>query len=137
MTKLDDIIELNTNDKAKRLSFAAKYLVQINFTFVLTVLSNGFGGTEHFCVRRDQLEKLCADLDEMHYSLSGKTILEDNESDAFVEFTIESNGHLIVKGQVSGSYRDHSVIFKFHTDQTCIPDFTQRFNLLLKNQDDN
>jgi hypothetical protein len=137
MKEIDDIIELNTNDKLKRLSFATKYLVQSNFTFDLTVFSNGFGGTNHFCVKRDQLEKLCADLNEMHSLLSGRTAIEDNDSDAFVEFNIEPNGHLIVRGQVGGSHQDHSVIFKFMTDQTCIPNFTRGFNMLLRNQDDN
>jgi hypothetical protein len=137
MKVISDIIELKTNSKTERLSFATRYLVQINFTFDLTVISDGFSGSSHFCVRRDQLEKLCHDLKTMHSSFSGKTILNDNDSDALVQFSAEPNGHLIVNGQIGGSHEDNFVKFKFHTDQTCLPGFIESFNLLLKNQDDN
>jgi hypothetical protein len=136
MLEIDDIIEVKTNTETERLSFATRYLVQINFTFDLTVLSDGFRGTSHFCVRRDQLEKMCVDLTEMQIKLSGKTILDDNDSDGFVEFEIEPNGQLIVSGQVGGTHEDHFVKFKFQTDQTCIPTFVQDFQSLLKNQYD-
>jgi hypothetical protein len=132
MIKIDDIIELKTNTKTEQLSFVTRYLVQINFTFDLTVLSDGFGGTSHFCVRRDQLEKMCADLTNMHLAISGTAILDDNDSDGFIEFEIEPNGGLNVSGQVGGTHEDHFVKFKFQTDQTCIPQFVQDFKSLLK-----
>jgi len=132
MIEIDDIIELKTNTETERLSFTTRYLVQINFTFDLTVLSDGFSGTSHFCVRRDQIEKMCTDLTNMHSTLTGTTILEDNDSDGFVEFEIESNGRLIVNGQVGGTHEDHYVKFRFQTDQTCILQFVHDFNTLLK-----
>lgn len=136
MIEIDDIIELKTNSETERLSFATRYLVQISFTFDLMVLSDGFSGTSHFCVRRDQLEKMCVDLTNMHLTLSGTTILDDNDSDGFVEFVMESNGQLNVSGQVGGTHEDHFVKFKFQTDQTCIPPFVQDFKSLLKYQYD-
>jgi len=132
MIEIKDIIELKTNTKTERLSFATRYLVQINFTFDLTVLSDSFGGTSHFCVRREQLEKMCDDLINMHITLSGSTILNDNDSDGFVEFEIESNGRLNVSGQVGGTHEEHYVRFKFQTDQTCIKSFVDDFKTLLK-----
>ncbi len=132
MIKIDNIIELNTNTETEQLSFATRYLVQINFTFDLTVLSDNFSGTSHFCVKRDQLAKMCADLINMQLTLSGTTILEDNDSDGFVEFEIESYGRLNVSGQVGGTHEDHFVKFKFRTDQNCISQFVQDFNTLLK-----
>lgn len=136
MIEIDNIIELKTNTKTERLSFATRYLFQINFTFDLTVLSDGFSGTSHFCIRRDQLEKMCDDLTNMQLTLSGTTILDDNDSDGFVEFEIESNGRLNVGGQVGGTHEDHYVKFKFQTDQTCISQFVQDFYTLLKNKND-
>ncbi len=136
MKEIDDIIELKTNTETERLSFATRYLVQINFTFDLTLLSEGFSGTSHFCIRRDQLEKMCADLTNMHLTLSGTTILDDNDSDGFVEFVMEQNGQLNVSGQIGGTHEDHFVKFKFQTDQTCIPPFVQDFKYLLKYQYD-
>ena len=132
MKEIDDIIELKTNTETERLSFATRYLVYINFTFDLTVLSDNFSGTSHFCVRREQLEKLCSDLTNIHLTLSGVTILEDNDSGGFVKFDIEQNGQVYVSGQVGGTHEDHFVKFKFQTDQTCIPQFVQDFKSLLK-----
>jgi hypothetical protein len=137
MQVIDKIIELRTNSQTEQLSFLTRYLVQINFTFSLTVLSDGFSGTSHFCVRRDQLDEMCAYLTRMHSNFSGVTILEDNDSDAFVEFQIEPNGKLNVIGQIGGTHEDHSVKFKFQTDQTCIPIFVNDFRSLLENRDDN
>lgn len=136
MKEIDDIIELKTSTETERLSFATRYLVQINFTFDLTVLSDGFSGTSHFCVRRDQLEQMCSDLTNMHLKLFGKTNLEDNDSDGFVEFEIETNGRLNISGQVGGTHEDHFIKFKFQTDQTCINQLVQDFNSLLKYQYD-
>ena len=133
MLEIDNTIELKTNTETERLSFAVRCLVQLNFTFDLTVFSNRFCGTSHFCVRRDQLEKMCADLTQMHATLSGTTHLEDNDSDGFVKFEIESNGLLKVMGQVGGTHENHFVKFKFQTDQTVIPFFVQDFKLLLEN----
>ena len=131
MIEIDDIIKLKTNSDSERLLFATRYLFQINFTFDLTVLSDGFSGTSHFCVRRDQLEKMCADLISMQMKLLGKTILDDNDSDGFVEFEIEPNGQLYVSGQVGGTHEDNYLKFKFQTDQTCINSFVGDFKSLL------
>lgn len=133
MKEIEQIIELQTNTKTERLSFSTRYLVQINFTFDLTVLSDGFSGTSHFCVRREQIERMCADLTKMHLQLSGSTKLDDNDSNAFLEFEIESTGWLNVHGQVGGTHEDHFVRFRFRTDQTCIPAFVQDFKILLDN----
>ena len=132
MKKIDNIIELKTNRKTERLSFTTRYLVQINFTFDLTVLADSFCGTSHFCVRREQIEKLCADLTEMKARLSGNTRLEDNDSDVSVNFQIENLGQVWVFGQVGGSHEDNYVKFKFQTDQTCIEPLIEDFHKLLK-----
>jgi hypothetical protein len=136
MKEIDDIIELKTNTETERLSFATRYLVYINFTFNISVLSDNFSGTSQFCVRRDELEKMCSDLTNMHLTLSGATILDENDSDSFVKFEIQENGRLNVSGQVGGTHEDHFVKFKIQTDQTCIPLFVLDFKSLLKHQYD-
>lgn len=137
MIEIDDIIELKTNTKTEGISFATRYLVQINFTFDLTILSKGFSGTSHFCVRRDQLEKMCADLKRMHLTLVGSTILEDNDSDASLNFEMQSFGQVLVFGQVGGSHEDQYLKFSFKTDQTCIEPFLSDFQKLLKYEESN
>lgn len=136
MIEIDNRIDLQTNTETERLSFATRYLVGINFTFDLTVRSGNFAGTSHFCVRHDQLEQLCVDLKNMYSTLVGSTILDDNDSDGFVQFEVEPNGRLVIRGQVGGTHEDHFVKFKFHTDQTCIPQFLQDFRSLLNIQYD-
>jgi len=135
MKEIKNIIELKTNSKTKQLLFKTKYLVQINFTFELMVLSEGFSGNSQFCVRRDQLENLNIELDNIYSRLSGSTKIEDNDSDAFIEFSIEPNGNLNIQGQVGGTYEDHFIKFKLVTDQTCIPPLIQDFSILLLNKD--
>jgi hypothetical protein len=135
MTIIDDIIELRTNSETERLSFATRYLVQINFTFDLTVLSNGFAGTSHFCIRIDQIIKMIEDLNNMHSSLNGNTKLEDNDSDAFIEFEVNTFGRLNVWGQVGGTHEDHFVRYAFQTDQTCIPYLINDFKRLMNYKD--
>ena len=135
MIKIDDIIELKTNRETERLSLATRYLVQINFTFDLTILSNGYCGTSHFCVRRDQIEKLCSDLTTMKQAMSGNTTLEDNDSDATVNFQMKPYGQVIVSGQVGGSHEENYLKFTFQTDQTCIGPLLTDFHKLLKNEE--
>jgi hypothetical protein len=135
MIEIDDIIELKTNTETERLSFATRYLVQINFTFDLTVLSNGFSGTSYFCVRRDQIEKMCSDFTTMKQAMSGKTTIEDNDSDASVNFQMKPNGQVIVFGQVGGSHEENYLKFNFQTDQTCIEPLLTDFYKLLKNEE--
>lgn len=133
MIVLDNIIELKTNSEIERLSFATRYLVQINFTFDLTVSSNGFSGTSHFCVRREQIEKLCSDLTIMDQTMFGNTILEDNDSDATINFQMKPHGKVIVCGQVGGSHEEHCLKFSFQTDHSSIKPLFTDFYKLLKN----
>ena len=135
MIEIDEKIKLKTNRETERLSFATRYLVQINFTFDLTVISDGFSGTSLFCVRRGQIEKMCSDLTIMKQAMSGNTTLEDNDSDASVNFQMESNGQIIVFGQVGGSHEGNYLKFSFQTDYTCIEPLLTDFNKLLKNEE--
>jgi len=135
MIVIDGIIELKTNRETERLSFATRYLVQINFTFDLTVTSNGFCGTSHFCVRRDQIEKMCSDLTIMKQTMSRNTTLEDNDSDASITFQMKPYGQVIVYGQVGGSHEENYLKFSFQTDQTCIEPLLTDFYKLLKNEE--
>jgi hypothetical protein len=133
MIKIDDIIELKTNRETERLSFATRYVVEINFTFDLTITSNGFCGTSHFCIRRDQIEKMCTDLTTMKQAMSGSTTLEDNDSDASINFQMKPQGQVIVYGQVGGSHEENCLKFSFQTDQTCLAPLLTDFHKLLKN----
>ena len=55
----------------------------------------------------------------------GKATLFDNDSDDFIEFSVNHLGHVDVKGQVGGSHNDHFVRFHLLTDQTCLEPFAK------------
>lgn len=131
MIELQNTIELKTYSKEEQLSFSAKYLVEINFTFDLHVKSNGFTGTSSFCVRKDEIERFCDELLQLYSLLSGCSIINDEDSDSYVQFNVEPYGHIYVRGQVGGSHEDHYMKFCFQTDQTCLPYFIEGFNNLL------
>ncbi len=132
MIKIEDIIELKTYSETKRLSFATRYLVQKNFTFDLTVLSNGFCGTSHFFALRDPIETMCSDLRIMKQTMTGSAESEDNDSDSNVNFLMKPFGQVIVFGQVGGSSEENCLKFTLQTDQTCLEPILFDFRKLLK-----
>ncbi|MGZ5245360.1 MAG: WapI family immunity protein [Bacteroidia bacterium] len=135
MKEITDIIELQTNDIDKKLIFYTRYLVQINFTFDLAVISNGFKGTSHFCVRKDEIESFYNNLYSMHQNLAGISMLQDNDSDGYIKFEFNDFKQLQVSGQIGGSHEDHFMKFSFTTDQTVIPQFVNDFKKLSTNTD--
>jgi hypothetical protein len=136
MLETKNIIELKSTDLKDELSFSTRYLVQINFTFDLTVKSDTFLGTAHFCVRKDQIKKLCDDLTKMLSSKYGKTIIDDNDSNAFIEFEINDIGRVFINGQVGGSHEENFMKFKFSTDNIKSGKFVDDFRNLLLYIDD-
>ncbi|MBK6833606.1 MAG: hypothetical protein IPG89_04745 [Bacteroidetes bacterium] len=135
MLKLKDIIELKAIDSSNRLSFATRYLVQVNFTFDLTVKSDLFSGTAHFCVRKDELEKLCNELNKMTESFNGACRLQDNDSDGFIEFAIGSTRKVGIYGQLGGTHEDNFMQYKFTSDLSATETFIAGMTKLLTHVD--
>ncbi len=134
MLNLNNVIELKTNDLTTKLVFATRYLVQINFTFDLTVKSSSFEGTSHFCVRKEQVEEFVDGLEKTTQGDSAR--LDDNDSDGFIEVSFkDSLGHLKVTAQVGGTHENH-VKTSFEADQTALPEFIEGFKKLLTYEDD-
>lgn len=132
MIEIENTIELQTNSETEKLLFKARYLVSGYYTFDLSVKSASFGGTSYFCIQRDEIELFCSQLSKIHATLIGFTKITDYDSDSFVSFHIETNGHLLINGQVGGSHEDHFMKFSFQTDQTCLTKFIEDFKALLK-----
>lgn len=135
MKEIATVIKLRTNDVEKKLLFVTKYLVEINFTFDLSVKSGSFSGTSHFCVRKNEIEAFSEALMNIHALIWGSARLDDNDSDSFIKLEMQDTGHLRVSGQVGGSHKDQFMKFSFLTDQTCIPQFVADFTTLLNNRD--
>jgi hypothetical protein len=136
MLEINDVIKLKSSDSENKLSFATRYLVQVNYTFDLTVKSNSFSGTLHFCVRKDEIEELCSDLKKMMFSFASKAHLFDNDSDSFIDFNIDDSGRVFVNGQLGGSHEDNYMIFKFSSDKIATEYFIQELESLFNYIDD-
>jgi hypothetical protein len=136
MLKINDIIELKAVDSSDRLSFSTRYLVQINFTFDLTVKSDLFSRTAHFCVRKDEIESLCSELTKMTKSFNGACRLQDNDSDGFIEFTIGSTRKIFIYGQLGGTHEDNYMKYKFASDVSATDTFVANMRKLLNYVDD-
>ena len=136
MLEIKDIIELKSANSLDKLSFATRYLVQVNFTFDLAFQNDYFSGTAHFCVRKDEIEKLCAELKLILTSLSGTSKLNDNDSDAFIEFGINTENQVSILGQIGGSHEDNFMQYKFMADIIAINAFINDLNNLLEFVDD-
>lgn len=78
---------------------------------------------------------MCSDLTTMKQAMSGNTTIEDNDSDASVNFQMKPNGQVIVFGQVGGSHEENYLKFTFQTDQTYIEPLLTDFHELLKNEE--
>ncbi len=135
MIEIDKVFELKTHDPSKSLIFSLKYLVQLHFTFKLSVKSGVFSGESSFCISKEELKKSLKKLEESYSQLSGEVKLQDYDSDAFLSFLFEKDGRIIVSGQVGGTFSDHNLKFTFSTDQTVIPPFLTDIEALLKYED--
>ena len=136
MLKIDDIIELKSADSLDKLAFETRYLVHVNFTFGLTLKNDHFSGRAHFCIRKDEIENLCKDLEQMLASLNGTSKLSDNDSDAIIEFAINTDNQVFILGQVGGSHEDTYMQYKFTADIIAIHTFIKDLKNLLKYVDD-
>jgi len=67
--------------------------------------------------------------------MSGNTTLEDNDSDASINFQMKPYGQVIIYGQVGGSHEENYLKFSFQIDQTCIDPLLTDFYRLLKTEE--
>ena len=115
-----------------RLSLDTLYLVQVSFTFHLSVKSGAFQGTASFCARKDQIEALHKDLSTAEVI----STLDDNDSDAFIRFIPVDHHAVIVEGKLGGSHDDHSMRFKFSAEGPPVQKFARKLLELLEYVDD-
>lgn len=134
MTVLTDKVVAKGTNSLDELIFATRYLVQVNFTFDLSVSTDSFKGTTHFCVRKDQIESFCKNLLNLGQIIS--TRIDDNDSDGFVEFLKTKEGEINIKGQVGGTHDANYLNFEFQTDFKLTGNFSENFAKLLEYVDD-
>lgn len=124
---------LNGNDW---LSLNTRHLVQISFTFDLSVSVNSYNGQSHFCVRKDQLKQLVNELSKLNSNPLVNAKLEDNDSDAYLNFKGNSVNSVLIEGQVGGTHEECFLKFAFETNHENIKSFSEQLSSLLLYVDD-
>ncbi|KAF1084287.1 hypothetical protein SPSYN_02691 [Sporotomaculum syntrophicum] len=124
----DDMI-INTEDK--ELTIEHLYTVEDYFTFNIRVKSGDFSGVSNFCISKKMVHSIVEKLTEMHKELKGFCEIVDNDSDAYITFSMDKHGHMSVYGQIGGSHEEHFMKFKYSTDQTVLEKVIKLFKGLL------
>ena len=132
MLEVKKVIKLESTTDT--LIFETNYLVQVNFTFQLTYKSNGKTTSSHYCIRKDQIEALCNEIDNLSTNKTSKVI--DNDSDAFFQFLNKTTNEIKVIGQVGGSFESNFEKFNFVIDNEILLKFKKQFKALLEFVDD-
>lgn len=127
MTQDNMIIRLTD----KELAIEHLYSVEDYFTFNIWVKSGSFSGASHFCLPKEVIKLSIEKLTKMNNELTGCCEIADNDSDAYITFSMDKFGHMIVSGQIGGSQEEHFMKFRYNTDQTIIDKLVKLLTVLL------
>lgn len=115
----------------KKLIMEYLYTAEDYFTFNIKVQSGEFAGSSHFCISKENILSIVEVLSKMYETLSGCCKINDNDSDAHINLEMDKLGHIHVTGQIGGSHEEHSMKFKYGTDQTVLRGLIQNLKLNL------
>jgi hypothetical protein len=119
------------NSKENALSIDLLYTVENYFTLNIKVKSGAFEGASNFCISRDNLIIAVETLSKMYDELAGVCVIADYDSDAFITLELNRLGHLSISGQIGGSHQDHSMKFKYISDQTVLMNLIDAFKSMV------
>ena len=90
-----------------------------NTIFFMKIRSGDFSGSGFFELDIADLCTFARELNSLHSTLSGSTILKDIGYGSFIEFnTISKHGHIKVNGEIYGESKFQKAVFEFQIDQT-------------------
>ena len=109
--------------------FVVEYLYSVDkySTFNIKIKSMGFSGMSNFCMPQEKIASYIESLSEMYSKLTGYCEIKDSDSDAYIKIEMHKRGHVSICGQVGGSHEEHSMRFKYTTDQTVLVNLIQIF----------
>ena len=87
------------------------------YTFSVKIQSRSLQGEHAFNFCKDSILSIIEQLDKMHINLAGSVKIEDY-IDAELVLEMIDSGHLLIHGQIGGTYTDNYLRFKFESDQT-------------------
>ncbi|MFD2115647.1 hypothetical protein ACFSTH_11555 [Paenibacillus yanchengensis] len=96
------------------------YTVEGYLTLSIGVRSGVFVGKSNFCISEEKLGLFIQSIKEINDRLLGDSRMDDYDSDAHIIFGANKLGHVVVSGQIGGSHEEHSMRFKFTSDQTIL-----------------
>lgn len=137
MLTITDKLELKSDNLRDCLILETRYLVQVNYTFDLSVFVSSFKGKAHFCVRKDQLKEVSFSLQNINSGPTKTITLEDNDSNSYLSFQPFKKGLIQVRGQVGGTHEEAYLNFQFEANLEGIQQFVDQVEQLLKFVDDN
>lgn len=119
-------MELWKTNNAK-LNIEFFYTIEENTTMLIQIVSYEFAGEYPFCLHKTQIIdviKSCKDKDSI-------IVINDGDSNSFLNFRIDKNGKGKLIGQVGGTYNDNYLHFAFDIDQTIYELLKNAFNSFL------
>ncbi|MCR8845343.1 hypothetical protein NQ117_16805 [Paenibacillus sp. SC116] len=108
------------------------YTVENYLTFNIQVKSGGFAGQSNFCISKEKIGEIIQSLEEAYEKLSGRSQIDDYDSDAHLVIKATRLGKVTVSGQIGGSHQEHSMRFEFTSDQTVLERLINLFNVLIR-----
>ncbi|MHB1453779.1 MAG: WapI family immunity protein, partial [Saccharofermentanales bacterium] len=129
---MDDKIIIRGDNKLNLLNFTHQFTVEGYITFLIQVKSGSFSGESSFCISAEILKNSIFVLEEIYNLLTGSCTINDYDSDDFITFEMQKNGHMIVRGQVGGSHNSQYLIYELQSDQTLLKVAINELNCLLK-----
>ena len=106
------------NDGKSMFSIEELYFIGGYITYEMAVSTCGFSGKCTFCISEYDIKDIIKSLDIMLETLSGETIINDSESNAFFRVYFQKNNSFYVSGQLGGDHCNNVLKFKFKADQT-------------------
>jgi predicted DNA-binding protein (UPF0278 family) len=108
------------------------YTVEDYLTFNIQVKSGEFAGQSNFCVPKEKVGEIIQSLEEANKKLLGRSEIDDYDSDAHLVIEATRLGQVVVSGQIGGSHGEHSMRFKFTSDQTILERLINLFSVLIR-----
>lgn len=128
---MNDIDAVISND-SQLLCLEYLYTVEDYITLSIRVKSGEFSGQSNFCISKERINLIIEKLREMQENLLGSITLDDYDSDAHIIFKVSGLGQLVITGQIGGSHEEHTMKFKFVSDQYIIHGLINTFISFMK-----
>jgi hypothetical protein len=126
------VLATNSSDPALELRGVERYADGSGFCSEMFVCCQGFSALRRFHFSERSFRAALKALRHMDEQLQGEARLEeDYEHDQFLQFAVDSRGHVCVSGLlVLLDGRSNRLSFEFDTDQTCLAPLVRSLNSL-------